>query len=86
MARGRQPSPWPTPPAWFVHSPVLACIELRESGDGRASSNLYGMLDGWAAAGGRGTAASASPAEQLYRAWLLYSRFGWSPWRPYDGC
>jgi hypothetical protein len=44
------------------------------------------MLDGWQAAGGQGRAENATRAEQDYRAWVLYERYGTSPWRPYDGC
>jgi hypothetical protein len=44
------------------------------------------MLDGWQAAGGHGNAGNATRAEQDYRAWVLYKRYGTSPWRPYDGC
>jgi len=59
---------------------------MRESGDGTASRNVYGMLEGWAAAGGAASAANASRAEQDYRAWLLWRRYGYAPWAPYDGC
>jgi hypothetical protein len=62
------------------------CVRARESSNGRASRNLYGMLDGWIVAGGDGDAAEASIAEQDYRAWRLWRRYGDSPWRPYDGC
>jgi len=39
------------------------------------------MLAGWAAAGGSGYAGDGSRSEQDYRAWRLYRRYGWSPWR-----
>ena len=62
---------WPTPPAWWLRGPA-ACIERFESTDGRGSRNLYGMQAGWAQVGGTGWAGAAPPAEQRYRAWLLY--------------
>lgn len=82
----QHPQRWPKPPAAWLHGAFATCVRLRESGNGRDSRNLYGMLEGWAAAGGHGDAADASVAEQHYRAWLLFRRYGVSPWRPYDGC
>ena len=76
--------PWPVPPAWFRHD--AACIEMGESTDGAGSSNLYGMLDGWAAAGGTDSAWGASPGEQLYRVWVLWNMDGWGPWATAPGC
>ena len=84
--RSAQARHWPDPPGWWLHSSFANCVRTRESGNGRASSNLYGMLEGWQAAGGKGNAGNATRAEQDYRAWILYSRYGTSPWRPYDGC
>ena len=34
----------------------------------------------WASVGGRGLPSDASPAEQTYRAELLFARDGWAPW------
>jgi hypothetical protein len=76
--------PWPVPPAWFRRD--AACIEMGESTDGAGSANLYGMLDGWAAAGGQGWAGAASPSEQLYRVWVLWNMDGWGPWTTAAGC
>ena len=79
--------PWPPEsayPAWFRHD--AACIEMGESTDGAGSSNLYGMLDGWGAAGGQDSAWSAAPGEQLYRVWVLQHMDGWSPWATAAGC
>ena len=59
---------------------------MGESTDGAGSSNLYGMLDGWAAAGGTDSAWGASPGEQLYRAWVLWNMDGWGPWATAPGC
>ncbi len=77
---------WPKPPASWMTSAFAQCVRLRESGNGRGSSNIYGMLDGWRAAGGSGDAWHASRAEQDYRAYRLWLRYGVIPWRPYDGC
>lgn len=71
---------YPRPPAWWLRG-AGACIRQMESTDGRASANLYGMLDGWAVAGGHGWAGDASRGEQDYRAFRLWQRFGWEPWR-----
>ena len=84
--RSAQARHWPDPPAWWLHSSFAQCVRMRESGNGTASRNIYGMLEGWQAAGGHGDAKDATRAEQDYRAWILYSRYGTSPWRPYDGC
>lgn len=49
-----------------------------------ASGTYYGLYQfdtgTWASVGGSGSPAAASPAEQSYRASLLYSRAGSSPW------
>lgn len=76
-------------PGWWLHSPFAQCVRLRESHNGadpNARGNIYGMQDGWAAAGGTGRAGDATRKEQDYRAYLLWKRYGDSPWRPYDGC
>jgi hypothetical protein len=82
-------SAWPVPPAWWLHGPGN-CIRIYESTDGRGSTNLYGMLDGWTAAGGDTTpdAWHASRTEQNYRAYILWRRYGWQPWtgRTRDHC
>lgn len=84
-----------TPPAPVVHSTYVApqgggfkaCVEMRESTDGRGSSNLYGFLQGtWNSLGRSGSPGSASPAEQSAAFDQLYARDGTSPWGPYDGC
>jgi hypothetical protein len=71
---------FPSPPHWWLAGPG-ACIRTWESGNGRTSPNLYGMLDGWGASGGVGYAGSAPRREQDYRAYVLYKRYGWAPWR-----
>jgi hypothetical protein len=71
---------FPSPPHWWLAGPG-ACIRTWESGDGRTSPNLYGMLDGWEMAGGHGWAGDASRTEQDFRSYRLWRRFGWEPWR-----
>ena len=49
-----------------------------------SSGTYYGLyqfdMGTWASVGGQGSPAAASPAEQSYRASLLYARAGSSPW------
>ena len=49
-----------------------------------SSGTYYGLYQfdtgTWASVGGSGSPAAASPEEQTYRASLLYSRAGSSPW------
>jgi Transglycosylase-like domain len=71
-----------------VSPATLEAIAACESGGDPtvvdASGTYYGKyqfsLDTWAAVGGSGSPAEASEAEQDYRASLLYSRAGSSPW------
>lgn len=74
------------PPAWYMHD--IGCIETGESGNGAGSSNLFGMLAGWYAAGGTDSPSAwdASYTEQLDRTWILYNMDGWSPWATAPGC
>jgi hypothetical protein len=62
-------------------------VRLRESGNGAASSNIYGMTVGWSVAGGSGWAGDATRDEQDYRAYRLWLMVGChQPWGRYDGC
>ena len=71
-----------------VSQATLDAIAACESGGDPtvvdASGTYYGKyqfsLDTWAAVGGSGSPAEASEAEQDYRASLLYSQAGSSPW------
>jgi hypothetical protein len=74
---------WPDPPAWFLRA--ADCVHRHESPNWHLRNWPYagGMqfLDStWRSVGGRGSAADASPAEQLWRAFLLYERDGWGAW------
>ncbi len=71
-----------------VSQSTLDAIAACESGGNPAavdsSGTYYGLyqfdMGTWASVGGHGSPAAASPAEQSYRASLLYSRAGSSPW------
>ena len=73
---------WPDPPAWWDRA--AACVHSYESSDWHQRgyfSGGYQFLDStWHAVHGRGRAADASPAEQTWRAWLLYQQVGWAAW------
>jgi hypothetical protein len=71
-----------------VSQSTLDTIAACESGGNPAavdsSGTYYGLyqfdMGTWASVGGSGSPAAASPEEQSYRASLLYSRAGSSPW------
>ena len=71
-----------------VSQATLDAIAACESGGDPTSVSSGGTYRGlyqfdygtWASVGGTGDPAAASPAEQSYRAALLYSRSGSSPW------
>lgn len=77
-----------TPESVGVDQGTLDAIAACESGGDPtvvdASGTYYGKyqfdLGTWASVGGSGSPADASEAEQDYRAALLYSRAGSSPW------
>ncbi len=77
-----------TPESVGVDQGTLDAIAACESGGDPtvvdASGTYYGKyqfdLGTWASVGGSGSPADASEAEQDYRAALLYSRAGASPW------
>lgn len=70
-------APWP---AWWYAQAM--CIHSHEAVDWHEKSNpddrggMQFAWSTWQAFGGHGDPADASPAEQLYRAWLLYSSLG----------
>lgn len=70
----------------------MNCVRIHESHNGadpKAHGNIYGMISphgGWDDVGGLGFAGDHSRAEQNYRAWLLWRKYGMSPWCQYDGC
>ena len=79
---------FPTPESLGVSTATLDSIAACESGGDPTAVSADGTYRGkyqfdfgtWASVGGSGDPAAASPAEQDYRAALLYSRGGSSPW------
>ena len=71
-----------------MSSSTLEAIAACESGGDPTAVSVDGTYHGlyqfdygtWASVGGSGDPAAASPAEQTYRAALLYSQSGSSPW------
>jgi hypothetical protein len=63
---------------------IAACESGGDPSAVDSSGTYYGLyqfdMGTWASVGGSGSPAAASPAEQSYRASLLYSRAGSSPW------
>jgi len=79
---------FPSPESVGVSSSTLEAIAACESGGDPTAVDSSGTYHGlyqfdygtWASVGGSGDPASASAAEQTYRAALLYSQSGSSPW------
>jgi hypothetical protein len=79
---------FPSPESVGVSSSTLEAIAACESGGDPTAVDASGTYHGlyqfdygtWASVGGSGDPAAASPAEQTYRAALLYSQSGSSPW------
>lgn len=75
---------WHPPKAWLTGA---LCIHRHESADWHLVNRPYSgglqFTDAtFQSVGGRGPAASWSPREQLYRAWLVWLRDGrsWAEW------
>jgi Transglycosylase-like domain len=83
-----QASGFPTPESVGVSTATLNSIAACESGGDPTAVSPDGTYRGkyqfdygtWASVGGSGDPAAASETEQDYRAALLYSRSGSSPW------
>jgi soluble lytic murein transglycosylase-like protein len=79
---------FPAPESVGVSSSTLETIAACESGGDPTAVSADGAYHGlyqfdygtWASVGGSGDPAAASPEEQTYRAALLYSQSGSSPW------
>ncbi len=79
---------FPSPESVGVSSSMLQAIAACESGGDPTAVSADGTYHGlyqfdygtWASVGGSGDPGAASAAEQTYRAALLYSRSGSSPW------
>jgi len=76
---------YPHYPAWWLSQ--AACIRRHEgtwttnTGNGYYGAYQF-LLSTWATVGGHGYPSTASPAEQTYRAWLVWRRDGgsWREW------
>jgi Transglycosylase-like domain len=79
---------FPSPESLGVSSATLESIAACESGGDPTAVSVDGAYHGlyqfdygsWESVGGSGDPAAASPEEQTYRAALLYSQSGSSPW------
>ena len=79
---------FPSPESVGVSSATLQAIAACESGGDATAVSADGTYHGlyqfdygtWASVGGSGDPAAASPAEQTYRAALLYAQSGSNPW------
>jgi uncharacterized protein involved in copper resistance len=79
---------FPAPESVGVSSATLAAIAACESGGDPTAVSADGAYHGlyqfdygtWESVGGSGDPAAASPAEQTYRAAVLYAQSGSSPW------
>ena len=85
---GAQLSGFPSPESVGVSRSTLESIAACESGGDPTAVSADGTYHGlyqfdygtWASVGGSGDPGAASAAEQTYRAALLYSQSGSSPW------
>ena len=64
-----------------VPASFAACVAFRESTNGTASSNVYGIVPG---SGVNVIGKSLAAQKQAFS--QLYKQFGASPWQPYDHC
>jgi hypothetical protein len=88
---GASASSWPAPPRWWLRE--AACIRAHEGEwDSNTGNGYYGayqfVRSTWASVGGMGYPHLASPAEQTYRAWLVWKRDGgsWREWGTAGQC
>ena len=84
------PDRWHAPRWWL---PQALCIHRHEGAWNANTGNGYygGMqftLQTWASVGGQLRPDLATPRQQLFRAWLVYSRdgFSWREWGTAKGC
>lgn len=93
VAQARADQRWPIPPTWWLRQ--AACIEAAESG-GRVhdtrNATYRGLLafgyPAWHSVGGLGDPASATRGEQVFRAFLVYTRDSnsWREWSTARSC
>lgn len=80
-----------TPPAWWLRQ--AACIRAHEGWwTANAGNGYFGayqfLLSTWVSVGGVGLPSVATPAEQTYRAYLVWTRDGgsWREWGTARAC
>jgi len=70
-----------------IPSSYFSCVHYRESTDGQASNNQFGIMPStWSAYGFSGSPDTASYSEQVAAFQTIYASVGTSGWSPYDGC
>jgi LysM repeat protein len=70
-----------------IPSSFFSCVHFRESTNGQASSNQFGILPStWSAYGFSGSPYTASYSQQVKAFQTIYAAVGTSAWAPYDGC
>ena len=73
--------------AGSVPSSYLSCVRFRESTNGAASSDQFGITpSSWSAYGFPGSPYTAPYGEQVAAFQRIYAAVGTSAWSPYDGC
>ena len=73
--------------AGSVPPSYLSCVRFRESANGTASSDQFGITpSSWSAYGLPGSPYTASYGEQVAAFQRIYATVGTSAWSPYDGC
>jgi hypothetical protein len=85
-AAGARPPRWPVPPRWWMGE--ATCIVVAES-SGRVhitGGKWQFERRTWRWVGGTGEPGDASEPEQDFRAYVLWSRVGWSAWSTAAGC
>jgi len=76
-----------TSQAGSIPSSYFSCVRFRESTNGAASSDQFGISpSSWSAYGFPGSPYSAPYNEQVTAFQRIYAAVGTSAWSPYDGC
>jgi LysM repeat protein len=70
-----------------IPSSYFSCVRFRESTNGAASSDQFGITpSSWSAYGFSGSPYTAPYSEQVAAFQRIYAAVGTSAWSPYDGC
>jgi LysM repeat protein len=76
-----------TSQAGSIPSSYFSCVRFRESTNGAASGDQFGITpSSWSAYGFPGSPYSAPYNEQVTAFQRIYAAVGTSAWSPYDGC